>query len=800
MTRYSQFSMLLGAMALSVMNAGFATAADAVAADTQPGDQQDTALQEVTVTAERRTEDVQKVPASISVIGGAALQDNHIVGIEDISRAVPGVSFGSGGGPGLDNIEMRGVSSTSGSATVGIYLDDVPITVKNLYNGAVEPRLFDMDRVEVLRGPQGTLYGASSEGGAIRFISNQPDLKNFSVSASSEGSGTDHGGGNYEERVVVNTPLVDGRAALRFGVDVGEQSGWIDNLGCCGTSIPGVPVTDAPVGSLVKSDVNNERWAVARLSGKIAVDDSLTITPAMYAEWDKSGDTSVYYPQVGLYEQEKEVPEPINNRLLIGSVTIAKELGFAQLSSISSYFQQDLDRIQDGTFYNSVYFADYLIPAVPGVPGGYTNPNTYLIGQLPSPQLSNTWTRTMSQEFRFTSSASPDGKDKFSWVTGLFISQYDSRNSNYQSITNFTETFTNIYGVAPGDSAVTAFQGATFPNNSLALFNFRLREQQFAAFGNVTYSPIENLKLTAGVRENYAPGYYKQDLAASFFTGPTPVELDYRTHFNSITPKFSIAYDATDDLNLYASAAKGDRLGGGNYYIPVSVCGEDLANLGLTTAPTNYNTDTLWSYEGGLKGRFLNNSLSINLDGYYVRWRNIQQTIDLPICGSQLTVNIGDAKSYGPELELNYEPLAGLTFGVSSAYTKATITDINPLYQSFGVNEGQSVLNVPEWMASFRISYTHPVTGNLKVLAKTDYNFTGPSYGSFTVDNPSYRQPEYSIMNGSLGFSYKNYEVSLFAKNLLNSSKVIQIPDLLFVPEAYSLRPLTVGVLLKAEF
>ena len=759
----------------------------------------DTTLAEVIVTAERRSEDVQKVPASISVLGGAALQDNHVVGFEDISRAVPGLSFGTGGGPGLDNIEMRGVSSTSGSATVGIYLDDVPITVKNLYNGAVEPKIFDMDRVEVLRGPQGTLYGASSEGGAIRFISNQPDLNNFSVTASSEGSGTVHGGGNYEERVVINQPILNGRAALRFGVDVGELSGWIDNLGCCGTNIPGVPVTDAPAGQLVRSGVNHERWAVARLSGKIEIDDSLTITPALFAEWDNSGDTSVYYPNLGLYKQEKEVPEPINDRILVDSVTIAKDLKFAQFSSISSYFQQDLNRISDGTFYNSVYFADYVIPPGPGNPGGYTNPNTYLIGQLPSPQPSNTRTQQWSQEFRLTSTTSPGGEDKFSWVAGLFFSQYDAKNWNNQSIQNFTEEFTRIYGVSPADSTVAAFQGVTFPNNSLAQFKFHLREQQYAAFANLTYAPIPALKVTAGLRENYAPGFYKQDLSG-FFTGPTPLALDATTHFNSVTPKFSIAYDAGQDVTVYASAEEGNRLGGGNYYIPASVCAQDLQNLGLTSAPTSYNTDTLWSYEGGVKGRFLNNTLSINADGYYIHWRNIQQTINLPICGSQMTVNIGDAASYGPELELNYKPFAGLTLGLSSAYTHATITKINPLYQTFGVSVGQAVLNVPEWMASARVDYTHSMSDDVRFFARADYDFTGPSNGAFSTADPSYRQPEYSVMNGSIGLAYNKYEISMFAKNLLNSSKVIQIPSLLFVPEAYTLRPLTVGVLLKAKF
>ena len=249
------------------------------------------ALGEVIVTAQRRTEDVKEVPTSISVLGAAALENGHIGGLEDISRAVPGLSFAAGGGPGLDNIEMRGVSSTSGSATVGIYLDDVPITVTNLYNGAVEPRLFDMDRVEVLRGPQGTLYGASSMGGAIRFISNQPNLTTFGGSVSSQVSGTRHGGVNYDEQGVLNVPLVEGVAAARIGVDFGEDSGYIDHY----------TLSD----QLARSGTNDDKWTVLRLSAKIVADDSLTITPSFYGEWEKTGDTSVFYPGVGLYLQER---------------------------------------------------------------------------------------------------------------------------------------------------------------------------------------------------------------------------------------------------------------------------------------------------------------------------------------------------------------------------------------------------------------------------------------------------------------------------------------------------------------
>ncbi len=454
--------------------------------------------------------------------------------------------------------------------------------------------------------------------------------------------------------------------------------------------------------------------------------------------------------------------------------------------------------VLDATFYNSVYLADYVIPPSPSNPGGYNNPETYLIGQLPSPQINDTYTRRVSQEFRLVSNTSP-GNRGLSWIAGLFLTQYDAFNSNNQSIDNFTQEFTSIYGVSPTDSTVAGFTGVAFPNNNLAYFKFHLREQQIAAYANLTYSPNSVLHLAAGLRESYAPGFYKQSLAPGLFTGPRPVSVKYNTRFTTLTPKFSVTYDVDKNALVYASAAKGDRLGSGNYYIPPVVCAQDLSNLGLTQAPTSYNTDSLWDYEGGLKGRFLSNRLSINSDFYYIQWNNVQQIVNLPICGSQMTVNIGDAESYGPEVEVDASPLQGLTLGATFAYTHAAITKINPLYQTFGISAGQPLLNVPKAMASFRFEYAHPATDNSSVFVRADYEFTGSSYGALVAADPGYKQPAYSVMNGSIGFDYKDYELAIFAKNLLNSSKVIQIPSMLFVPEAYTLRPLTVGVTLKAN-
>lgn len=730
-------------------------------------------LGEVIVTAQRRTEDVKEVPTSVSVLGGAALESGHIGGLEDISRAVPGLSFAAGGGPGLDNIEMRGVSSTSGSATVGIYLDDVPITVTNLYNGAIEPRLFDMDRVEVLRGPQGTLYGASSMGGAIRFISNQPNLTAFGGSVSSQVSGTRHGGVNYDEQAVLNVPLVEGRAAVRIGVDFGEDSGYIDNY----------TLSD----QLARRGTNDDKWSVLRLSAKLMADDTLSITPAFYGEWEKTGDTSVFYPGVGLYLQEKEVQEPSVDHLLVGSLTVTKQWDWGQLTSISSYFQQQFNRTEDGTFFNSEFLGT-IIDADP--PNGIMNQG-YQIGLLPGPVFTRVKTSVVTQELRVASAPSSDSG--LSWVGGLFYSDYRVHRLFNAYIDGLNQTFENIYGIPPQDANV--FAGATFPNDSVATDDTTEDEKQYAVFADVSYRFNQSLKATAGLRYSYAPTTFNDFQGGYFSLGVPPISQPAK--FYSTTPKFSLTYDVTPDMTLYASASQGYRIGGSEIYISPGLCAQDLANLGLKSAPNTFNSDTLWSYEAGLKGRFFDDTLSIDVDGYLVQWSNIQQTVNLPICGYTITTNVGDAQSYGPELEVNYKPVRDLTLGLSTEYTHDTLTKVT---SSVGAAVGEHILNVPQWMATLRFDYSHPFMNDVKGFVRADYDWTGPSNGAFNPADPDFSRPVYSVLNGSVGVNLHGFEISLFAKNLLDDKKIIQRPALLFQPEAYTVRPFTAGLGIKTQF
>jgi outer membrane receptor protein involved in Fe transport len=339
------------------------------------------------------------------------------------------------------------------------------------------------------------------------------------------------------------------------------------------------------------------------------------------------------------------------------------------------------------------------------------------------------------------------------------------------------------------------FAGATFPNNSVATDDTAEDEKQYAAFADISYRLIPSLKATAGLRYSYAPTIFNDFQGGYFSIGVPPVSR--RAKFYATTPKFSLTYDASPEMTLYASASQGYRIGGSEIYISPSLCAQDLANLGLSSAPRNFNSDSLWSYEAGLKGRFFDGTLSINLDAYFVKWSNIQQTISLPICGYTITTNVGDAQSYGPELEVNYKPVPDLTLGLSTEYTHDALTKIT---SESGAAVGDHILDVPEWMATLRFEYSRPIMDDIRGFARTDYDWTGPSNGAFSPTNPDYSRPIYSVLNASVGVNLRRIEVSVFAKNLLDDRKIIQRPALLFEPEAYTVRPLTVGLNVKSQF
>ncbi|TLU74587.1 TonB-dependent receptor [Lichenicoccus roseus] len=750
---------------------------------TKAGAAQPSQLEEIVVTSNKRRQNSRKIAGSIGVISGKELIDHHVESYEDITRVLPGVSFASHNGPGQDNISIRGVSSTVGNPTVGIYIDEVPIITQNGYEGAAQPRILDLDRVEVLRGPQGTLYGASSEGGTIRFITNQPNLDKFSAIINSDVSGTVHGGPNSDQQFAVNLPVIPDKFALRISGELLDNSGWINN--------------ESLAGNLVKSGTNYERTGAVRVTGLIQLAPDFSLTPSFFYQNLFTGDSPNFFENLGTYNQNKQVREFIKDEIYIPSLTIHKGIGnFADLTSITSYFQRDVDRQADGTYFNSTALSQfYLDPSYPQ----YQPQNDSILGNSPSPVLFQDHFQTITQEVRLASKAD----QRLRWVLGFFYSDQQWTHFDYETISDYDQEFQNIYGFNINQSVLGSPGNPGLWNNNLVWQVYDHNDiTQYAGFGQIDYDLTPRLHLSAGERYVYAHETFSE-VGGGFFDlgGAGTMGSPYRqsASFSAPTPKFSATYDLSVHTSVYSTIAKGFRLGGATTPNTNVSCVAGLNQLGFNNAPNTYGSDQLWSYEAGLKSLLLHNTLSINVAGYYIDWSRIQQTITIPICGGAFNYNVGNAEAYGGEIETRYRPPAipGLTLGVNAGAEHASITStINA--QTAAV--GENVLFTPTWSASAIADYYHDLSAAVTGFIKADYDWVGPSNGSFTVTDPNFHDPAYGVLNASVGVDFRGWEASLYAQNLLDNKIIIQRPIINSVTEAYTLRPATIGVHLTKRF
>ena len=782
-----RLALLAGGTALALVQMAAAQAQQAAA----PPPAQNSGIENITVTAQKRSEDIKEVPLSITAVSGEQLKEQHIENYDDLARAVPNLSFANGGGTGLDKLELRGVSSNADEPTVGLYLDDVPITSRNLVNtGAAQPKFFDIDRVEVLRGPQGTLYGASSTGGTIKFITNQPDLDNFGGSALSTLSGTDHGGINYEEQGVVNIPIIEGKAALRLGADYSDDSGYIDHYNLDGT--------------LAKTGVNEEKTYALKAALKLQPTDDLTITPSVFFQRLHSDDTSVYslppeqfnsnffinQPTLPKLSQDKEVAEPGRDTVFVPAVTVNWDAGFADVTSVSSYFWREFPRIQDGTYYNSVLLADSLS-------GLYPNVDPTPIALLPSTAYITPSTNTYTQEIRFTSKSEQETGRPYSWVAGLYMSDNHLHLSDQEYISNLYATLAGLYGLDPN-----SILSQLSPQNGPLLGNLvysqeeRFDQRQYAVFGEGSYHLLDNLKLTAGLRYSFARASLGGS-GAALYNADAPSPFGNNSHSYAATPKFAAVYDVDPDTSVYANASKGFRLGGPNSPNPQFECGPDYQTLGITSTPLTYAPDSLWSYELGSKSRLFDNRVVGSIAGYYIDWKNVQQHIYLPTCGFDFNANVGDAEVYGSEAEIRARVTPELTLSASGSYNHSQLTRVVP---GSGAEVGDKLLDTPDWSATFGAEYIRGLSPEWDAFIRGEWVWTGASHGAFSTDDPNHQDPVYDVFNASLGVEQGDLVFTLFAKNLFNQDKTIQRPSLLSANEGYTVTPLTIGLTVSTNF
>jgi outer membrane receptor protein involved in Fe transport len=772
--------------------------------------------QQIVVTAQKRKEDVRKVPLSVSVLSAEQLGERQVATFSDLTRAVPNVAFDTQAGQGLSTISIRGISSQAGQATVSIYLDDVSLTTRNLYSqGTAEPRIFDVDRIEVLRGPQGTLYGASSLGGTIKYISRQPDLRTFNGYVSAGAATTKDGGTSYELEGVVNVPLMTDRMGLRVGVQQGRAGGYIDQLD---------PLTLA----VKNKDINSATWTVAKLALKADLGGGWSLTPALFAQDYKSNDIDASFLKVGdsgsdyqvnspfvdqplaRNQTTKDLREPGKDKLRVPSLTVNGDVGFADFTGILAGYKRRFDRTQDGTLVNSTYLGSVVTAGNTDINAGpLVTPDPVLgpiVGALPSAVYLNNKTDQTSIELRLASKDLQPGSPglPITWVAGLYASRTKTEVFDNEPVFGLTAAF-NAAGKDPNDENqfVGSFPNA-FPNDNSYFSARHYKDRQTSLFGELTWHLSPTLRAVAGLRVLRASQHFEREGDFYFAGGPTSTVLDSKWHAN--TPRFALQWDATPEHALYANLAKGFRLGSANRPVPLTgAVQQDLQDLQLPgTIPASFKPDSLWSFELGDKMRLAGGKLLLNAAVFYTKWKDIQQDVVLPVSGYDFETNVGRARSYGAELDARWLATEAITLYGAFGLTRSTFAEDVPALGfsddgGFNVRKGDWVQAVPRYNASLGGDWRFPLTQSLGAVLRLNGMWVGRSRGTVIRGETDYDRPSYFTANASAGLNWDRYALNLWVKNLNNNQTILQQPSIQSVTSAYRLRPRTIGVTVSAD-
>ncbi len=746
-------------------------------------------IEVVTVTAQKRREDPAKVAMSISAVTGKQLQEEHIRDITDLTRVVPNISFtaasGNGGaGPGTSNIEIRGISSTAGAATVGVYLGDTPVTVGNVYTmGNIEPRFFDIDRVEVLRGPQATLYGASSMGGTIKFVPNEPDLKEREVTTYTEASNTKGGSASWSANVVGNFPLVPDELALRIGVQAQHTGGFIDQV-------------DGN-GSVLANNINKISDQELRVALKWRATRDVTVTPSLYFQRLDAKDISAFNLDRPNYQAQKQVREPSIDKLLAPSITVNWDLGGADLTSATSYFSRKFDRTQNGSAYNSYSLSTFLTSTEDG---GKAPPELIdAIAGLPSAVYLQNRVHQVSQEFRLASRPYAPALSPWTWLAGTYFSRQRTDIAENDPIFGLTDTFKSFGFDIDDPELLPDVRPGAFPNDDAFAGQFHYREKQASIFGEANYYFSPAVHATVGARYLKAKSTLAQRNGNYLAGAGNNSGASLSSH--AFMPKYAMTWEVDPANTVYASVAKGFRLGGSNIFVPPTTCGPDLELNGLSEGPPNYEADSLWSYELGSKSRFLGNRLTVNADVFYVKWKNIQQGVYLPTCAYTYNANAGDATTRGVEFDIKAKPMAGLTLSASGGYVKAELSnDVGSQNGVVGAVAGARIQGVPKYNTAISARYNFAVAGAQSAFVMGGVQWVGASKGSLNPESTDHDRPGYHTADFSAGTSVDNYTVTVFVKNAFDNDTVIQHPQVASIVQGYRLMPRAIGVSLATKF
>jgi iron complex outermembrane recepter protein len=765
----------------AALAAPICTAADSSSASSDSASSNDLTLQEVMVTATRRTESVEKIPISITALNDSDLANLGIKGIDDLQQLVPGLQFAvpNGFSSAFTTIAIRGFNSNTGPSTVGLYLDDVPISSRlsgYTNQGSAYPYVFDLNRVEVARGPQGTLFGAGAEAGTVRFISNGPSLTDFTATTHAELAETEGGRLSYEVGAAAGGPIVNDEVGYRVSVWDRSDGGWVNRV-------------DPATGAVVSPKANTNDKLVVRGAMEFKLAEAWTLTPSIHYQRVRQDDAQRFNAAFsdadeGVFNNAVLLPEEWTDKWTATEVKLEGQLPFAQLTATASYFDREVDEVLDQS--------DFVCPFLnlgPGGTPGCGNPIGIGFGENPSQAVytpTGLKVTAPTVEVRLTST---DQNAPVTWVAGLF---YDHR---------VQHDFQTSYGLLT--PSIPTADGLLFQDQ-----HETFTDEQFAGYAQLDWHITNQFTATLGERYGHVKVTVEErtnaELAAIYNAAADVVTSSTET---PSTPRAGVSYQLDKNNLFYATWAKGFRIGGANAPVPPT-CPQ--------VVPTTYNPDTVQSYEIGAKDTFLDDRIQVDTSLYRATWNNIQQYASLPCGPFAYSTNAGSAESKGGDLSVRAIITPRLRTMLNVSYVNAYYTSNG--YDKLGnllVEDGAKIGVLPQvnapWTVNSAWNYEQPLENGDKWYGRVDFNFTSKNPGPFitqVANSANYYplavpDPSTHLFNARLGYTAKQWDASVFLNNVFNSTpwlskyQGVSISDYITYT---TFRPRTLGAALTYNF
>lgn len=694
---------------------------------------------EIIVTATKRAEPVRKISGSVSAQTGAQLDKLGAQSLGDYLTRTPGVVFNAGR-PGDGSIAIRGVSTTTGrdqgQATTGVFINDVPLTDPSISIGTPDIDTFDVDNVTVARGPQGTLFGSASLGGAVNYQANRPDLAHWEGRVQAGLSGTEQGGTGGAGKVMLNAPIVEDVLGIRGVFVYREDAGYIDNIGTG------------------KRDSNRTVTKGGRFLASWKPGPSTSISYMFLQQRQMTDDAGFQQPtRAGELKKRTAFPDRGSFSTLIHNMRFDQDLDFATLTATATHHAKKSDTRDD---YSAAF-------------------SEALFGLAPIPSLAPA--KNVGQTYEIRLASAPGGA--FDYVIGAMHDNTKVRLNQRLHATGLQAVVDDLIG--PGMGAVLA------PDDLFLDGNITGRARESALFGEATYHLSDRLKATFGGRvfdQKLKLRSVLTGLSSFLSTGNSVVDMTGIQKSSGFNPKASITWTSDAGLMAYALVSKGFRFGGPNI-IP-SLPGSDV--------PRQYGSDSLWNYEVGMRADLFDRKLLLDVTGFYVDWSDIQ----LRLTSNSLNYadNAGKARSYGLEASATLRPFDGLSLTSNLTYLNAKLSEtFDPAPNTPGpvVPAGARLPGASKWQISNMISYERD-TGGMDLSVVLSHRYISRAPGALVVDSTVAGAPQggYHLFDMRAGVRGDRAGITLFLDNIGNSHGVTS--GTANPLEQYVVRPRTVGI------